>query len=78
MKLIEEDLKPPEIIVESSNEGYEEDYTQYRVAPAAVASSSRGAFSALVAEETSSSSAGSSSSSSSSHIATSVAKERMM
>jgi hypothetical protein len=57
VKLIEEDLKPPEIILESSNEGYGEDDTIYRVAPAAVVSSSRGAFSALVAG---SSSAGSS------------------
>lgn len=43
VKLIDEDLKPPEIILESSNEeGYGEDETIYRVAPAAVASSSRG------------------------------------
>ena len=79
IKLIDEDLKPPEIILESSNEGYGEDDTIYRAAPAAVASSSRGAFSALVAGSSSSSSrAGSSSSISSSNIATALAEDRML
>lgn len=72
VKLIDEDLKPPEIILESSNEGYEVDDTIYRVAPAAVDSSSGGAFTALVAGSASSSS------SSSSNIATAVAEERML